>query len=78
MSDRSIMVDSLSLFSFHPVLHDWCNKGCGVHYPVWDGVYTRSLVANEQGTEEPEKPGPGTGMHYNIFYFIFTKYTFIA
>ena len=28
------MVDSLSYFSFHPVLHDWCNKGCGMCHPV--------------------------------------------
>ena len=24
----------LSYFSFQPVLHDWCNKGCGMRYPV--------------------------------------------
>ena len=23
-----------SYFSFQPVLHDWCNKGCGMYYPV--------------------------------------------
>ena len=23
------MVDPLSYFMFQPVLHDWCNKGCG-------------------------------------------------
>ena len=28
------MVDPLSYFSFQPVLHDWCNKGCGMSYPV--------------------------------------------
>ena len=33
-SDRSFMVDPLSYFSFQPVLHDWCNKGCGMCYPV--------------------------------------------
>ena len=27
-------VDSLSYFSFQPVPHDWCNKGCGMCYPV--------------------------------------------
>ena len=26
-------VDPLSYFSFQPVLHDWCNKGCGMCYP---------------------------------------------
>ena len=28
------MVDPLSYFSFQPVVHDWCNKGCGMCYPV--------------------------------------------
>ena len=28
------MVDPLSYFSFQPVLHDWCNKGGGMYYPV--------------------------------------------
>ena len=32
--DRSFMVDPLSYLLFHPVLHDWCNKGCGMCYPV--------------------------------------------
>ena len=27
-------VDPLSYFSFLPVLHDWCNKGRGMYYPV--------------------------------------------
>ena len=29
------MVDPLSYFPFHPVLHNWCNKGCGMYYHVW-------------------------------------------
>ena len=28
------MVDSLSYFSLQPVLHDRCNKGYGLCYPV--------------------------------------------
>ena len=28
------MVDPLSYFSFQPLLHDWCNKSCGMCYPV--------------------------------------------
>ena len=28
------MVDTFSYFSFQPLLHDWCNKGCGMCYPV--------------------------------------------
>ena len=27
-------VNPLSYFSFQPVLHDWCNKGRGMCYPV--------------------------------------------
>ena len=27
-------MDPLSYFSFQPVLHDWCNKGHGMCYPV--------------------------------------------
>ena len=26
--------DTLSYFSFQPVHHDWCNKGCGMCHPV--------------------------------------------
>ena len=25
---------SFNYFLFQPVLHDWCNKGCGMCYPV--------------------------------------------
>ena len=34
-------VDPLSYFSFQPVFHDWCNKGRGICYPLWDGAYKR-------------------------------------
>ena len=36
---RSILhvggVDPLSYFLFQPVLHNWCNKGHGMYYPVF-------------------------------------------
>ena len=35
------MVDPLSYFSFQPVLHDWCNKGCGMYYPVCGMVHIK-------------------------------------
>ena len=28
------MLEPLGYFSLHPVLHDWCNKGRGMYYPV--------------------------------------------
>ena len=34
-------VDRLSYFSFHPVLHDWCNKGCGMCYHVCGMVHIK-------------------------------------
>ena len=34
-------VDPLSYFSFQPVLHDWCNKGCGMYYPVCGMVHIK-------------------------------------
>ena len=40
---RSILhgVDPLSYFSFQPVLHDWCNKGRGMCYPVCGMVHVK-------------------------------------
>ena len=34
-------VDPLSYFSFQPMLHDWCNKGCGMCYPVCGMVHIK-------------------------------------
>ena len=39
--ERSLMVDPLSYFSFQPVLHDWCNKGCGLCYHVCGMVHIK-------------------------------------
>ena len=40
-SDRSSMEDPLSYLSFQPVLHDWCNKGRGMCYPVCGMVHIK-------------------------------------
>ena len=43
-------VDPLSYFSFQPVLHDWCNKGHGMWYPVCGMVHIKEpllLINNE-------------------------------
>ena len=42
--DRSFMVDPLSYFSFQPVLHDWCNKNCGMSYPVYGMVHIKETL----------------------------------
>ena len=60
---RSILhgVDPLSYFSFQPVLHDWCNKGRGMCYPVCGMVHIK---------EEPllliEKISPCGGSGFNL------------
>ena len=35
------MVDPLNYLSFQPVLHNWCNKGCGMCYPVCGMVHIK-------------------------------------
>ena len=34
-------IDPLSYYSFQPVLHDWCNKGHGMCYPVCGMVHIK-------------------------------------
>ena len=34
-------IDPLSYFLFQPELHDWCNKGCGMCYPVCGMVHIK-------------------------------------
>ena len=31
----------MSYFSFQPLLYDWCNKGCGMCYPVYGIVHIK-------------------------------------
>ena len=35
------VVDTLSDFSLQPVLHDWCNTGRGMYYPVCGMVHIK-------------------------------------
>ena len=38
-------MDPLSYFSFHPLLYDWCNKDCGMCYPVCWIMHIKHLCA---------------------------------
>ena len=38
----------LSYFSFQPVFHDWCNKGCGMCYPVCGMAHIKRTLAFNQ------------------------------
>ena len=40
-SDRNFMVDPFNYISFQPVLHDWCNKGCGICYLVYGMMHIK-------------------------------------
>ena len=57
MSQQSHLVDLFNYFLFQPVLHNLCNKGCG----LWDGAYKRSFAAVHKlflsRTEELVKTG---------------------
>ena len=46
------MVNPLSYFSFQPVLHDWCNKSCGMCYPVCGMVHIKEPLLCIDGTAE--------------------------
>ena len=37
-------VDSLRYFSFQPVLHDWCNEGSGMCFPVCGMVHIKESL----------------------------------
>ena len=45
----NVMVDSLCYFSFQPVLHGWCSKGCCMYYHVCGMVHIKDpllLIGN--------------------------------
>ena len=44
MDNTWILHDPLSYFSFQPVLHDWCNKGRGMCYPVCGMVHINETL----------------------------------
>ena len=42
--DGSLDRSFVSYFSFQPVLHNWCNKGCGMYYPVYVMMHIKELL----------------------------------
>ena len=61
-------VDPLSYFSFQPVLHDWCNKGCGMCYPVCGMVHIQEPLL----LIEKSSPCGGSGFPISISQWSFT------
>ena len=60
-SDRSFM-DPLSYFSFQPVLHDWCNKGRGMCYPVCGMVHIKDPLL----LIDKSSLCGGSGFHFSL------------
>ena len=61
-------VDPLRYFLFQPVLHDWCNKGCGMCYPVCGMVHIKEpllLIGNSS-------PCGGSGFPLSLFVWYIT------
>ena len=64
------MVDPLSYFSLQTVLHDWCNKGHGMCYPVCGMMHIKEpllLIGNCS-------PYGGSGFPISLSEWSFTIY----
>ena len=57
-SDRFFMVDTYNYLSVQPVLHDWCNKGRGMCYPVCGMVHIKEPLLL-MGKSSPCSGGKG-------------------
>ena len=55
-------VDPLSYFSFQPVLHDWCNKGRGMYYPVCGMVHIKEPLL----LIDKSSLCGGSGFHFSL------------
>ena len=61
-------VDPLSYFSFQPVLHDWCDKGHGMCYPVCGMVHIKEPLL----LIEKSSPYGGSGFPLSLSEWSFT------
>ena len=61
-------VNPLSYFSFQPVLHDWCNKGRGMCYPVCGMVHIKQLLL----LTGKSSPCGGSGFPFSLPKWSFT------
>ena len=60
-------VDPLSYFSFQPVLHDWCNKGRGMCYPVCGMVHIKEPLL----LIKKNSPCGGSGFPLSLYVVIY-------
>ena len=53
--------NNFTLVGFQPVLHDWCNKGCGMYYPICWMVHIKEpllLIGKMQRDSSHHLSGP--------------------
>ena len=67
-ADRSFMVDPLSYFAFQPELHDCCNKGRGIYYPVYGMMHIKEPLL----LIEKSSLCGGSGFPLSLFELSFT------
>ena len=58
----------MSYFSFQPVLHDWCNKGLGMFYPVCGMMHIKEPLL----LLEKSSPCGGSGFSLSLSEWSFT------
>ena len=63
------MVEPLSYFLFQSVLHDWCNKGCGMYYSVCGMVHIKEPLL----LIRKSSPCGGSGFPLSLSERSFTK-----
>ena len=61
-------VDPLSYFLFQPVLHDWCNKGRAMCYPVCGMVHIKEPLV----LIGKSRPCGGSGFPLSLSQWFFT------
>ena len=64
------MVDTLSYFSFQSVLHNWCDIGCGMCYPVCGMMHIKKTLL----LIGKSSPCGGSGFPLSLFEWSFTIY----
>ena len=67
LENRDITL-SLSYFSFQPVLHNWCNKGSGMCYPVCGMVHIKEPLL----LIEKSSPCGGSGFPLSLSEWSYT------
>ena len=64
----------LSYFSFQTVFHDWCNKGCGVCYPVCGMMHIKEPLLSIEKSSPCGSSGFPLSLSESYFTICLTPY----